>query len=279
MKNDEKQSGIENSGHEGLRITDPALTPEEFNKKEPNTLLQKVYKMIWQRTIAACLPNAIISETGYLIDNNGQKFLLTSKEIVDEGYKTVYSYKDDEEEDSEIVKETFAKGEELKDTKLAEQKKETKCSPRYTEATLVKKLQSTGVGRPSTYATIVETVLSPSRGYATKDGKSIVPTDKGMELAAFLDRAFNNIIKLDYTREMEEDLDKVASGKMTKLEFLTNFYNTLEETIKKNPELKTTTTDKICPECGKPLVVRRSKYGTSFLACSGYPKCKHTENL
>ena len=179
-----------------------------------------------------------------------------------------------------MVKETFEKGEVLTNCKLEDTKKQTKPPVRYTEATLVKKLQATGVGRPSTYATIVETVLSESRGYATKDGKSIVPTDKGMELAAFLDRSFNNIIKLDYTKEMEEDLDKVASGKLTKLDFLKRFYETLETTIKNNPELKAaTTTDKICPECGKPLVVRRSKYGKSFLGCSGYPACKHIENL
>lgn len=247
----------------------------------PNNLLGKVYKMIWQRTIAACLPNAVYSETGYLIDNNGQKFLLASKELVKEGYKTVYSYKDDEEEDSEIVKETFTKGEVLTNTKLEDQKKQTKPPVRFTEATLVKKLQTTGVGRPSTFATIVETVLSESRGYATKDGKSIVPTDKGMQLAAFLDRTFSNIIKLDYTKEMEEELDNIASGKLSKTKFLEGFYNNLEGTIKSAPELKTMamSADKICPECGKPLVVRRSKYGKSFLGCSGYPNCHHIENI
>ena len=276
-----KKSGDEQAGHECLRITDPAMTPDKFDSIEPNKLLCKVYKIIWQRTIAACLPNAVFSETGYLIDNNGQKFLLASKELIEEGFKTVYSYQEeDEKSDNEVVKETFEKGEVLKNCKLEDTKKQTKPPVRYTEATLVKKLQATGVGRPSTYATIVETVLSESRGYATKDGKSIVPTDKGMELAAFLDRSFNNIIKLDYTKEMEEDLDKVASGKLTKLDFLKRFYETLETTIKNNPELKAaTTTDKICPECGKPLVVRRSKYGKSFLGCSGYPACKHIENL
>lgn len=276
-----KKSGDEQAGHECLRITDPAMTPDKFEDVEPNKLLCKVYKIIWQRTIAACLPNAVFSETGYLIDNNGQKFLLTSKELVEEGFKTVYSYQEEDENDeNEVVRETFEKGEILQNCKLNDVKKETKPPVRYTEATLVKKLQATGVGRPSTYATIVETVLSESRGYATKDGKSIVPTDKGMELAAFLDRSFNNIIKLDYTKEMEEDLDKVASGKLTKLEFLKRFYENLETTIKNNPELKAaTTTDKICPECGKPLVVRRSKYGKSFLGCSGYPACKHIENL
>ena len=275
-----KKTGDEQAGHECLRITDPALTPEKFEKIESNPLLYKVYKMIWQRTIAACLPNVVFSETGYLINNNGQKFLLTSKELITEGFKTVYSYKEDDEEDAEVVKETFKNGEKLTNTALADEKKTTKPKPRLTEATLVKELQKQGIGRPSTYATIVETVLSPSRGYAEKDGKSIKPTDKGMELASFLDRSFNNIIKLDYTREMEESLDKVAAGKMTKTQFLTEFYTTMESTIKANPELKAaTTTDKICPECGKKLIVRRSKHGKLFLGCSGYPNCRHIENL
>lgn len=153
---------------------------------------------------------------------------------------------------------------------------------RFTEATLIKKLETEGVGRPSTYATIVETVLSESRGYATLDGKSIVPTERGMQLAAFLDRAFPNIIKLDYTKEMEEDLDRIANGKLTKLQFLTEFYNNLEHTINNNVELKTNTENgeaPTCPKCGAPMVIRRSKFGKLFYGCSKYPKCNGIVNI
>lgn len=269
-------------GHECLRVTDPALTPEEYNKKDVNPLNQKVYKLIWQRTIAAALPNAKISETQYLIDNNGEKFILISKEITSLGYREVYAYKDDEDkDDSGVVKETFKKGEALKNCKLEDVKKETRPPARYTEATLIKKLETSGVGRPSTYATIVETVLSTTRGYAELQDKSIVPTERGMQLAAFLDRNFNNIINTDYTKNMEESLDKIASGKETKLEFLTEFYNTLENTIKNNKEIAPSQQpiDEVCPECGKPMVIRRSRFGTLFKACTGYPKCKHTESV
>ena len=269
-------------GHECLRITDPSLTPDEYNKIDANNLNQKVYKLIWQRTIAAALPNAKISETQYLIDNNGEKFILVSKEITSLGYREVYTYKDDDtKDDSGVVKETFAKGEILKNCKLEDVKKETKPSPRYTEATLIKKLETSGVGRPSTYATIVETVLSTTRGYAELQDKSIVPTERGMQLAAFLDRNFNNIINTDYTKKMEESLDKIASGKETKLEFLTEFYNTLENTIKNNSEINASaqTTDEVCPLCGAPMVVRRSRFGSLFLGCSKYPKCHGIKNL
>ena len=269
-------------GHECLRVTDPALTPEEYNKKDVNPLNQKVYKLIWQRTIAAALPNAKISETQYLIDNNGEKFILISKEITSLGYREVYAYKDDEDkDDSGVVKETFKKGEALKNCKLEDVKKETRPPARYTEATLIKKLETSGVGRPSTYATIVETVLSTTRGYAELQEKAIVPTDRGMQLAAFLDRNFDNLINTDYTKKMEEDLDKIASGKETKSQFLTNFYNTLESTIKNNKEIAPSQQpiDEVCPECGKPMVIRRSRFGTLFKACTGYPKCKHTESV
>ena len=269
-------------GHECLRVTVPSLTPDEYNKIDANNLNQKVYKLIWQRTIAAALPNAKISETQYLIDNNGEKFILVSKEITSLGYREVYTYKDDDaKDDSGVVKETFTKGEVLKNCKLEDVKKQTKPSPRYTEATLIKKLETSGVGRPSTYATIVETVLSATRGYAELQDKSIVPTERGMQLAAFLDRNFNNIINIDYTKKMEESLDKIASGKETKLEFLTEFYNTLENTIKNNSEISASaqTTDEVCPLCGAPMVVRRSRFGSLFLGCSKYPKCRGIKNL
>ena len=269
-------------GHECLRITDPNLTPELYNKIDANTLNQKVYKLIWQRTIAAALPNTKISETQYLIDNNGEKFILVSNEITQLGYREVYTYKDDDQDEDGPVKETFKVGEILEHCDLEDIKKETKPKPRYTEATLIKELQKRGLGRPSTYATIVETVLSTTRGYAELDNKAIVPTDRGMQLSNFLDRSFNNVINLDYTSDMEKNLDKIASGKKQKLEFLTECYNTLEETIKNNKEISAdpvAAEDKVCPECGAPMVVRRSKFGKLFYGCSKYPKCRGIINI
>lgn len=269
-------------GHECLRVTDPTMTPDKYAAIDSNALHQKVYRLIWQRTIAAALPNTKISETQYLIDNNGEKFILVSNEITQLGYREVYSYKDDDQEENGPVKETFKVGEKLKDCALEDVKKETKPKPRYTEATLIKELQKRGLGRPSTYATIVETVLSTTRGYAELNNKAIVPTDKGMQLAAFLDRSFNSVINLDYTSEMEKSLDKIASGEKTKLAFLTECYNNLEDTIKNNKEIQATPIvgeEKTCPECGAPMVVRRSRFGKLFYGCSRYPKCHGIVNM
>ena len=267
-------------GHEAIRVTNLLVTPEAFNKIDANALNGKLYKLIWQRTVACALPNAQISETSYLIDNNGEKFILVSKEVIKQGYREVYAYQD-KDDDEGLIKETFKKGEKLKDCTLEDVKKQTKAPPRYSEATLIKTLEKNGCGRPSTYATIVETVLSTTRGYAELEDKVIVPTDRGIELANFLDRNFSNVINLDYTSEMEKELDKIASGKMKKNDFLSNFYNNLENTIKNNTEINVSAqqTDEVCPICGAPMVVRRSRFGSLFLGCSKYPKCRGIKHL
>ena len=228
------------------------------------------------------MPNAKISETQYLINNNDEKFILVSNEVTNPGYREIYSYKDEDAEEEGPVKETFKMGEKLSKCKLEDVKKETKPAPRYTEATLIKELQKRGLGRPSTYASIVETVLSPTRGYAELEGKSIVPSEKGMQLAGFLDRSFSNIINLEYTSDMEKELDLIASGKKKRLDFLNEFYNTLEETIKTSPEISAAASqneEKICPICGAPMVLRRSRFGKLFYGCSKYPKCNGLLNI
>jgi len=269
------------AGHECIRVTDLNTTPEVFATKDPSNLNQKVYKLIWQRTVASALPNAKIAETQYLIDNTGEKFILVSNEIQDLGYRKVYSYQDEDSKEEGPVKETFKKGEKLRDTSLEDVKKQTKPKPRFSEATLIKELQKNGCGRPSTYATIVETVLSASRGYAELQEKSIVPTDRGIQLVEFLDRNFSNVINLNYTKDMEANLDKIAEGKMKKLEFLNNFYNNLENTIKNNKELigQSDEDAPVCPKCGAKMVLRRSKYGKNFYGCSNYPKCNGLLNV
>ena len=135
-----------------------------------------------------------------------------------------------------------------------------------------------GVGRPSTFATIVDTVTSEIRGYAKIENKKIVPTEKGMILAAYVDRNFSDLINLNYTKEMEDKLDQIAAGKLSKLSFLQSFYDVLEETIKNNKETGVQVEQRICPNCGSTLVLKRSKFGTLFYACPGYPTCRYTES-
>jgi DNA topoisomerase-1 len=264
---------ITQNGHECLRVTDPALTPELFEQEETNNLTVKVYTLIWQRTVASVMPNAVYSETTNTINNNDHKFVLTEKVLVEPGFRTIYSYRD---ETDEVLAETFKVGEVLENTRLEEVAKETTPPARYNEASLVKELQRLDIGRPSTFATIVETILSPTRGYATLEEKQIVPTSRGLQLAAYCKRAFPKMINVNYTRTMEEQLDKIASGSLDWLDYLNNFYKDLVETIEANHEtgLADTVDEKLCPQCNSVMVVRRSRFGKLFYGCSKYPQCR-----
>lgn len=269
-----KQAGAQ-EGHEAIRVTDPALTPEILATYLKNDLLVKVYRLIWQRTIAAGMKPAKIAETTYSIKNGEQLFNLTSNKLLEPGYRKVYSVAESEEV---TLQEAFAEGEILCNTELRELAKQTNPPPRFTEATLVKELQRRETGRPSTYATIVETVLSPTRNYCTLEDKQIVPTEMGIQLSNYLDRAFPELINLDYTKNMEVNLDAIASGTLTKDAFLSRFFNDLIEALDSNSENIDTMMQlgdaPKCPNCESTMVIRRSKFGKLFYGCPKYPECK-----
>lgn len=272
-----KSKSTDQNGHEALRVVNPGLTPEKLATYISNELLVKVYRLIWQRTIASAMPNATIMETIYTISNNGHKFKLSSKTLVDAGYREVYNYFD-----NQILgcDETFTTGECLENTELLTEKLFTKPRPRYSEASLVRELEAKSIGRPSTYSSIVETILSPTRGYAKLEEKYIVPTDRGMQLADYCERSFPTLINLNYTKEMEESLDKIALGELTLLDYMNSFYSNLKSIIDSVGEtgLATDIPEKICPECGKTLIVRRSRFGRLFLGCD-FPRCRYTESI
>lgn len=268
-----KKSETDQDGHEALRVTDITMTPDKLSTFIDNELLLKVYKLIWQRTVASAMSNAIIAETAYIINNNGHKFTLSSKELIKAGYKEVYEF-DDGETLSTIP--NFSVGEVLEHTELESVKKFTQPKARYTEASLVKELQQRGIGRPSTYVTIVETILSPTRGYTKLEDKHIVPTDRGIQLADYCDRSFPTLINLNYTKEMEDRLDMIAAGKTNWLDYMEVFYKNLQDIIGATNEtgIAPEMPEKECPNCGKPMVVRRSRFGKLFYGCSAYPKCR-----
>ena len=260
-------------GHEALRVVNPALTPDFIKPFLKNELLLKVYTLIWQRTVAAALKPAVIEETSYVIGNNDQIFSLVLNKLIDSGYKMIYGGLPD----CVPPLETFDIGEILQETSLKEQAKQTQPPARYKESTLIKELQRREIGRPSTYATIIDTVLSPTRGYCALENKYLTPTERGMQLANFLDRSFSQVINLDYTQTLEAELDKIASGQLSKQDFLQKFYDNLEEAIHQNQETAGNTiqlADKTCPQCQAPMVVRRSRFGKLFYGCSNYPNCR-----
>lgn len=267
-----KHKATDQNGHEALRVVDLNLTPEKLALHINNNLLIKVYKLIWQRTVAAAMPNAIILETRYTIKNGEHKFEFSTKKLQEAGYRLVY------ETDNNISideKTTFIIDEKIKKPELEILKKFTQPKPRFTEASLVKELQQKEIGRPSTYASIVETILSPTRGYAKLEEKYIIPTDRGMQLAEYCNRSFSTLINLNYTKEMEQSLDKIAAGEISWLTYMDSFYKNLKEIINNTKEtgLAPDLPEKLCPKCNSSMVIRRSRFGRLFYGCSTYPKC------
>ena len=261
-------------GHEAIRVTNPKLTPEKLKEYLHNDKLVKVYKLIWQRTVASALPPAEISETTYTIVNNNQCFKLVSSELIKPGYRSLFNTNSAEEV---LLQETFQMNEVLEQATLEQQAKQTQPPARYKEATLIKELQKREIGRPSTYVAIVETMLSPNRGYCVVEDKMIIPTNRGIQLASFLDRSFSTIINLEYTKQLEESLDALANKKLDKLDFLLDFYRKLEQAMAENKETAESTlqlAERYCPNCGAAMVVRRSRYGKLFYGCSQYPNCR-----
>lgn len=253
--------------HECLRVVNLNMRPDDLAKIIPDKDLIKIYRLIWLRTVQSSMAPAIISDTEYDIYNNDHKFVMHSREVIFDGYRKVFTDEDDEISSDEIIKETFENGEKLKKTSLKEEEKQTTPPKRYTEGTLTKELDKRGIGRPSTFATIVKSLLNSSEkfpGFCKIENKYIVPTEVGIATAHFLEKSFPDLLNLTYTSEMEKQLDLIATGKLDYITFMTDFYNILEASAAKI-EIKAPT----CPICGGKLVKRKGKYGY-FWGCSNW---------
>lgn len=274
-----KKSDTEQDGHEAIRPVDLSMTPEKLSSFISDAQLIKVYSIIYNRTVACAMNDQLIVDTTYNIYNEDYKFVFVNHAIKDKGFKTVYSY-DKDEDDEFLPYINLNKGDVVKHSALEYKEKQTTPPSRFTEATLIKQLDKLGIGRPSTYATIVGILFDDKRGYCTVEGKTLQPTEKGITLSHFLDKHFGDIINIAYTAEMEKDLDLIAAGKLNDVDFLKTFYSQLEGEIKAVEPIKSSVekTNKVCPECGSPLVIRTGKY-SRFIGCSNYPKCHYTESI
>jgi len=278
VKTDKKAENVQ-AGHECFRVIDPEMTPEKLQKYISDDLLIKVYRLIWRRTIASLMAPAVISDTQYNIMTGEHLFSMHSREVIFDGYRAIYSQEDEVEDDNPTVKETFVMNEQLQNTSLKMEEKTTQPPKRYNQASFIKELEKRGIGRPSTFASIVKTILAEDRGYCNVENKLIIPTDKGMALSEFLDKYFNNVISITYTSEMENKLDLIANGKEKLSDFLQSFYSQLQTTIKDSGvPLQRSSSGGVCPECGAPLKYRKGIYGP-FWGCSNYPKCKYVKNI
>ena len=273
VKVNKKTDNVQDA-HEAIRPTDIKRTPESI-KKFLTEEEYKLYKMIYARALASLMKDAKTNATSITLENNGYIFKATGSVLIFDGYLKVYSEYSKNEDDILPDLSNYKSKIVIADDIVKEQHF-TKPAPRYTEASLIKEMESLGIGRPSTYAKTMETLRV--RDYVTTEDKKFIPTSIGFEITDKLQECFSDIINVKYTAEMEDSLDLVAESKYDNVKLLRDFWNKFEPLVesafktmeKKAPE----STGEKCPECGHDLVIRKGKYG-EFVACSNYPECKY----
>ena len=272
-KQSKKKENVQDA-HEAIRPTSITRTPQSI-KEYLTSDEYKLYKLIYYRALASLMSDAKVEQTTVILDNNDYKFKTTGQVLVYDGYLKVYQQYEMSEDKILPPFDTF-KSNVLVANSIEKSEHHTKPPARYTEAKLIKEMEELGIGRPSTYAKIVETLVS--RNYVDVVDKKFIPTEVGIEITDKLQEFFSNIINVKYTANMENGLDEIADGDKVWYKLIQEFYDEFEPLVedaftkmeKKAPK----ETGEMCPECGNPLVIRKGKYG-EFVACSNYPKCKY----
>ena len=271
VKKTKKTENVQDA-HEAIRPTSVFRTPNDMKQYLTNDEF-KLYELIYYRTLASLMADAKVNATVMILDNNDYNFKATGQTLIYDGYLKVYK-KFEKSEDK--ILPVLNENDTVNTDKIEKEQHFTEPPARYTEAKLIKEMEELGIGRPSTYATVIDTIKT--RGYVTLDDKKFVPTEIGIETTDKLQEFFSDIINVEYTANMETDLDKIADAKEDNVKVLHDFYDSFEPLVKKafgemekkSPEA----TGESCPLCGSPLVLRKGKYGT-FTACSNYPECKY----
>ena len=270
-------------GHEAIRPTMPGLHPDKV--KESLTSEQyKLYKLIWSRFTACQMSDCILATRKADIEANSYIFKASGYTVSFDGFTVLYEESRDEETAEASTLPKLEKGMILKLKKLTNNQHFTQPPSRFTEASLIKALEEDGIGRPSTYATTISTILS--REYIVKEGKTLKPTELGEVITNLMKERFPNIVNVKFTAGMETDLDTVESGKTQWVKILENFYGDFSETLEKAQkdmegvkiQLKEDETDIVCEKCGRKMVIKVGKYG-KFIACPGYPECKNIKKI
>ncbi|MGC9046828.1 MAG: type I DNA topoisomerase [Minisyncoccia bacterium] len=278
------KSKLAQEAHEAIRPTDVFLTPEIFKTKTSDTKEQKIYSLIWKRFIASQLPPAKFSNTHIEIEANYQNknfylLIANGSMMIFDGFTKIWPIKTEN-----TILPKLEKNDQLQCIKVQENEHLTQPPSRYNDASLVKILEKYGIGRPSTYAPIIS--ILQERNYIERDEqKKFIPTQTGVLVNEVLTTHFPEIININFTASMEEKLDKIALGQEQWQNVIKNFYETFnkileqkyKEVVKENLMPLITTNEK-CEKCGKPMVIKTSRFG-QFLACSGFPECKNIKPL
>ena len=271
-------------GHEAIRPTMPGLDPEQVKSSLTSDQF-KLYKLIWERFTASLMANCVQSTTNADIAA-GDKYIFKASgyTVKFDGYTVLYEASDDGEKESSGALPPLEKDMELKLKELLGNQHFTQPPTRYTEASLIKALEENGIGRPSTYASIISTITS--REYVTREAKSLKPTELGEKITGLMRERFAKIVNVKFTAQMEKNLDSVEHGDADWVGTLHEFYDDFEKNlaeVKKAMEgvtlkMPDEETDIVCEKCGRKMVIKTGRYG-KFIACPGYPECKNVKKI
>lgn len=279
-----KTKGNAQDAHEAIRPSDVNLIPEDI-KKDLTTDQYRLYKLIWSRFLACQMASAIYDSVSIETQAAGYTFRASHSELKFSGFTAVYEEgRDDEEEAPQSPLPDLKEGEMLELQKTDKQQHFTQPPARYSEATLIRALEEKGIGRPSTYAPTISTILN--REYVVKEGKALRPTPLGEVVTSLMKDKFQDIVDPTFTAQMEEELDKVEEGTVDWKQVLRGFYQDFQAEMRKAEQeldgerikIPDEVSEEICPECGRNLVIKSGRFGR-FLACPGWPECEFTMPL
>lgn len=269
--------------HEAIRPSNIELTPDKVRGSLSNDQY-KLYKLIWERFTASQMANAVLDTVSVDIEANGCLFKASGYSVKFEGFTKLYEERNDSDEQGGALPK-IEKGEKLVAADISGNQHFTQPPARYNEASLIKALEENGIGRPSTYAPTISTILD--RHYVEREsGNQLKPTALGEVITNLLKDKFNNIVDVKFTAKMESSLDDIENGSKDWVETLRKFYKDFDKSLTqaekdmdgKHVRIPDEPTDVICEECGKPMVIKIGPYG-KFLGCSGFPECKFTKKI
>ncbi|HEX9060387.1 MAG TPA: type I DNA topoisomerase [Clostridia bacterium] len=277
-----KNKSASQDAHEAIRPTYVSMSPDSVKDSITNDQY-KLYKLIWERFIASQMSSALYDTINADIEANGYLFKASGQKIKFAGFIAVYvESRDEEQEEGDSNIPELNEGEELKLKKIEPKQHFTQPPQRFTEATLVKALEEKGIGRPSTYAPTITTILA--RGYVEKEKKLLMPTELGKIVTDIMKNHFKDIVDVRFTADLEKTLDDVEEGGKKWVDFMKDFYSQFSVVMDEaesqigNVDLPVEVTDVKCEKCGRFMVIKMGRYG-KFMACPGFPECRNTRPI
>ena len=265
--------------HEAIRPTDITRTPQMM-KESLNREQLRLYTLIWKRFVACRMADALYETTSVKIGAGDYKFNVAASKVIFDGYLSVYTSDEDEKTENNVLLKSIDKNTKLKLDSFDDKQHFTQPPAHFTEASLVKTLEELGVGRPSTYAPTISTILG--RHYVSKDGRNLFTTELGEAVNAMMVEAFPDIVDLGFTADMERKLDEVEEGTVEWKDIIRDFYPSLNDAVTEaekkldNVKIADEVSDEVCDLCGRNFVIKYGPHG-KFLACPGFPECKNTK--